>query len=1316
MSLVGLPVSSSSFADEESEPWQEVPMGEFYFQQTESLLEVQMSSPLGCSGHASGCAVPVSAQVMEHLWEVWFNPTTGVTEHRPLPSQARDSASLVWSLEYGDASLNTGDYSTDASGTGAAALTFGASPSRVRVEASYGSATPAVGTMDLFPPEPESWWFDHSESLLNVTLGAGTTCAELVTAQVMVTAWEVWHSNQGRVETRHYGTSPASGASLSWSLASGSTGSLSSPQSSTGADGCAQAVVTVADQPVTVQVEAGFAGGTAQASLEISPSSVSSGENGPPSEVWTTSQSTRFTSLTLTTTGSSEGLSSGDSLTLVAQASGEIWETGTSNLGGSYHSLVGSGPVPGVAVTFLRLAGDASEPDPSPVVTDDEGRATVTLTMGAQSSGYVAQADSPSGPPVQSPIFYFTPLIDESDLLISTSSQIVLSLDEENGVLSGSIFPNMDLSLTPRARIATTQIWQKSTGEQITVTEYQLLPASVRLSVNAGNEQNVSTDSPFLLNTGSSVGPLTLRLITDNLDPSLNLAAAERVYNIWVSEPPVIPPPVTIVSSAPYGQVLMTLTNTSHPLPNQTCQVNLSVTYKSWDLAYYSDGSTAMINTIQGPAKGAEVTFSIPETDTGILSKDFNTQQTIQTVTDQNGTATVTFMSGEIESLLQASASFAGSYGSASKTIFAGMDGGDPNDPWVYDHTDSQLQLQVTSTAGVITTTVSYRTQKVFGNNAGQTKLGTEVISPVSNAIVLCGYGTGTTGINGIAQINYASSPGGMYPFTATWNGLTLTSSHEVAALAPPPPPPPPPTTGGGGNSGGGNGGTGGTTVNCDCSANQAADEYCNCSTQEDVDSCASIPCKQPNINDDCGCGCTFCSDPCDTTSATYLPPPCSNYGRDECECGTSGCNPSPASVDGNGDEIPAVTCGCLGTCNSTPESYSCPCACKDTGYGCIKSTDPNAFETCKPKEGESTPNSDGTFPCTPPPGGGPPTVELKQENMPNFGTDDSSTDMASPYSSATISGGGVAYITGQPAMPKLKASFPGLPATTNVEWKLEIKTERSERGTKDDKNYPTSGYKTLPGNQAWDIGAEFGTDFVGGKCKLFYKVGGGAEQMLESFIRGKNPLDEDSRNYAINHAGASNHRAAWAICQHESRQGSRVHNQFNASGSTKELPNFSGNYPTEDGWGIAQLDRPMGVSATRDDVYSWKSNINKLFQELDSKKADAERFIRWIRNKWGNDARWEEPPVSWTVSSSTFDSMALAAMVLYNGASGIPSIPVTKDDGSPWSVRSPWSFDPSRPAGNRWVFRDNVNPVNHRNYATAVITDEWEHGLQAAE
>lgn len=84
-----------------------------------------MSSPLGCSGHLPGCAVPVVAEVIERAWEVWQNSSTGVVEHRLLPPQVRDGASLLWSVESSEASLNDGDVRSDASREdGAATLTF----------------------------------------------------------------------------------------------------------------------------------------------------------------------------------------------------------------------------------------------------------------------------------------------------------------------------------------------------------------------------------------------------------------------------------------------------------------------------------------------------------------------------------------------------------------------------------------------------------------------------------------------------------------------------------------------------------------------------------------------------------------------------------------------------------------------------------------------------------------------------------------------------------------------------------------------------------------------------------------------------------------------------------------------------------------------------------------------------------------------------------------------------------------------------------------------------------------------------------------
>src|SRR5207302_2894354 len=99
---------------------------------------------------------------------------------------------------------------------------------------------------------------------------------------------------------------------------------------------------------------------------------------------------------------------------------------------------------------------------------------------------------------------------------------------------------------------------------------------------------------------------------------------------------------------------------------------------------------------------------------------------------------------------------------------------------------------------------------------------------------------------------------------------------------------------------------------------------------------------------------------------------------------------------------------------------------------------------------------------------------------------------------------------------------------------------------------------------------------FFGGRCTLFYRVKGPTgyltdEQQFAFVIRGKNPRDASAKGQIQATSGV--YRFAWAIAQHESRQGERIYNQFNAAGGTKELPNFSGNFPDEDGWGIAQLD-----------------------------------------------------------------------------------------------------------------------------------------------
>lgn len=342
--------------------------------------------------------------------------------------------------------------------------------------------------------------------------------------------------------------------------------------------------------------------------------------------------------------------------------------------------------------------------------------------------------------------------------------------------------------------------------------------------------------------------------------------------------------------------------------------------------------------------------------------------------------------------------------------------------------------------------------------------------------------------------------------------------------------------------------------------------------------------------------------------------------------------------------------------------------------------------------------------------------VELKQLNYP---TTIDTTDLG-PTQSKIIGTDQVAYITGVPEMPQLEAHISGdsLLGMT-VEWKIEVKSERTERETKDNFTIPETGMIEKPIGEVWKIYESFTAPhgFFGGKARVFYRIkkaDGGYltdEQEIGFKIRGKNPKDVDAKSYI--QSALSAYRFAWAIAQHETRDGQRIYNQFNCKGSLKELPFFGG----PDGWGLFQIDRSSesGETTTKE-VYSWEENVSAGQSKLNQKKSDAERFIRWIRNLWGSDSRWEEPPVTWTISSSQFTPIELATIVLYNGAHGVPWSSGKNDNGGSVTFRSPWSFDPNKPSGQRWTFHDNTNPVSGIHYATAVIEDEWEGELSVAE
>lgn len=358
--------------------------------------------------------------------------------------------------------------------------------------------------------------------------------------------------------------------------------------------------------------------------------------------------------------------------------------------------------------------------------------------------------------------------------------------------------------------------------------------------------------------------------------------------------------------------------------------------------------------------------------------------------------------------------------------------------------------------------------------------------------------------------------------------------------------------------------------------------------------------------------------------------------------------------------------------------------------------------------------------------------IMVTQSNYPvtSDSTDFGTMEMRTISSGSSASA--IAWIRGAAEMANLEIKLgDGRLAGLSVDWALDIVTERPERLEKDDVHLPVSQKEkavSLPATQAWKIteALKAANKFVGGVCKVNYSIKNTSGEVLippavyDFRIRGKNPRDEEVFSYM--HSRPTHIRFSWAMVQHESRQTDagvpRIFNHFNVAGSNKELPNFSGNPPAEDGWGIAQLDKPLGKSAVTEEVYNWQKNLDKFQKELDQKKQTAKNYMEALRKIYTPSGLWEELQESYVRegTETTLSTLEVAMIQLYNGAAWLVEIkdgkiiydaPYTSDEFGGSRYISCWRFNPQNPPGERWEFRPNRN-----NYVYKVIRDEWEKKL----
>ena len=329
--------------------------------------------------------------------------------------------------------------------------------------------------------------------------------------------------------------------------------------------------------------------------------------------------------------------------------------------------------------------------------------------------------------------------------------------------------------------------------------------------------------------------------------------------------------------------------------------------------------------------------------------------------------------------------------------------------------------------------------------------------------------------------------------------------------------------------------------------------------------------------------------------------------------------------------------------------------------------------------------------------------LRVVQENWPDSQT---ATDFGpQTHKSKRIFRDGVAYVTGEPAAPTLTAIFQGLPDFVEIGWAFDLKTERPERGTHDNRRVPATGWIAKPGDRAWDIAAAL-DEIVGGAATLAVIKDGRLLGHTKFLIRGKNPEDADVESFISSHFPQDFSSYAKFIVRQESwdtRSASRffIYNQFNnlnVGVAYREKVNMGTDYdqnhnPVSYGWGMAQITDSNWVDRT-DVAWNWKTNLLAMKEIMAEKKSDHNRFIGYYRDSYEAMPTWSEPPLSYTLSKLTLSAEAWGVTTLYNGGGGLPPSSVPTHPAvfySPWVFDPAWIFDPANDDGP-WTLEQNRN------------------------
>lgn len=185
----------------------------------------------------------------------------------------------------------------------------------------------------------------------------------------------------------------------------------------------------------------------------------------------------------------------------------------------------------------------------------------------------------------------------------------------------------------------------------------------------------------------------------------------------------------------------------------------------TWELWVSSRGRTDQRNQFIGPGRNSAVVFS--KDGPAMMSAG-------QVLTDNNGQAQVTLVSGDEPTRIRADVSFAGAEGWAELTLAVEDE---IEEVWSVVSSGQSLVVELSSTPGLLSTHVSHRTWDNEASNLGNTRTNNIITNAAIGAMVNYvfledesgGASVGTTSTSGLAESTYLSSLGGKRGQCATY-------------------------------------------------------------------------------------------------------------------------------------------------------------------------------------------------------------------------------------------------------------------------------------------------------------------------------------------------------------------------------------------------------------------------------------------------------------------------------------------------------------------------------------------------------------------